>query len=202
MDLGAYLRINASESDLLCFAIEIVLGEVSNEPSREVLSDFYRRAQINSDEFREFYFGWQHISEQLARLSDNRARLEFLLNLKSEFDLLDETAQKKINESADFSRRYAAEIERIEKLFMLEKSGNKEHDEKTKNLELTAMQQVLAIRYFLKFIRVESDKTLIARFLAVLNGGKNYDDIYKKVRDLNLHFINGGDDARFCRQFI
>lgn len=64
--------------------------------------------------------------------------------------------------------------------------------------KLTATQQVLAVNYFLKYLRVkDTDKTVIARFLAVLNGGKNYKDIYDKVRDTTLISKNDHADALF-----
>jgi len=74
-------------------------------------------------------------------------------------------------------------------------SGEKDSSGKS---ELTTTQQVLAAHYFLKFIGAKDvNSSVIARLIAVFRGGKNYKEIYDKVRESSdLIFLNKGDDAR------
>lgn len=74
-----------------------------------------------------------------------------------------------------------------------EKNKSKSKDD----LGLNTTQQVLAVRYFLKYLRItDVDKSVIARLVAVLRKGNNYKEIYDKVRDPLLHINNKGADAR------
>ncbi len=71
------------------------------------------------------------------------------------------------------------------------------------NKEFTTARQVLAVHFLLKYAQVRNvDKSEIARFIQFLTG-KNYDNIYKKVRNPYSH-INKTfkQDLKFIREYF
>ena len=165
---------------------------------------------LHFDKEQALYFitryDFQLVVEYIETIKDFDSKLQFLIEIKSDFErdvkgmwiIRVKLGHYEVEDYLNFGDLCQIEIDEIEKLQELEwRKKATEKDKQSDSGQLTTTQQVLAIRYFLEYICVKDiDKTVIARLIAVLRGGKNQKDIYDKVRDTTLHFINNGDDAR------
>jgi hypothetical protein len=158
-------------------------------------------------------FDFYRVKKLLATLPDNKARIRYLVKIKTEYLQLplvrglDELA--KYGEGFDY--HCDLEIAKLEKLVALEQASQPTDEAQieaqaeltNRNPEFTTARQVLAIHYLLKYSKVDQASNAdVARFIEFLTG-KNYKNIYKRVcnplgsRDKELN-----EDLRFIRDFF
>ncbi len=136
-------------------------------------------------------YDFSKVREHLKRLPDTLGRLKFLFEIKAEFEHWRPTLVMLPNNylcdeirSKGFIKSCELEIQKLERLLALEQSVARTEIETIKsNPEFTTARQVLAVHYLLQYAKTKNvNKTEIARFIEFLTG-KNYDSIYKRVRD-------------------
>jgi len=177
------------------------------EHTKDVMQYFAWRAN------KRFDFGGLH--KQLEQLPSIREKLKYIYELKTEFEQLHATtlcwlpgdclnSDLRTKRFADYCDLEIQKLERIDALERRPQIEAQNEVEATKrNPEFTTARQVLAIHYLLKCLEVRNvDKTVIARFIEFLTG-KNYDSIYKKVREpLKLKDTEVRKDLEFVKAYF
>lgn len=167
-----------------------------------------RKAQKDREEPRD-RFDFAKVKQHLKTLPDAKAKIIYLLEEKTEF------AQKfSTNPMFDwpsnepsFSEKCELEIQKLRQQMALEKPSRKQSDSSSeaiqRNADFTTARQVLAVYYLLRYVKVQNvNKTEVARFIEFLTG-KNYDSIYKKVREpLKLKDSEAKKDLKFVRAYF
>jgi hypothetical protein len=175
-----------------CNRIAEQLGDESDERVRE---------DISPTDAKKFDFG--EVKKHLETLPDTKEKIKFLLEIKTENQQM---VQFDFN-IPSFAEKCELEIQKLKQQMALEKANRspaESHSESIKrNPEFTTARQVLAVHYLLRHAKAPNvNKTEIARFIEFLTG-KNYDSIYKKVREpLKLKDNEAKKDLEFVKGYF
>jgi hypothetical protein len=145
------------------------------------------------------------VKPHLETLPDRKARIAYLYEVKTEYE---QTVDIDLD-MPTFGEKCELEIQKLKQLMALERHGEKqgvspsEAKSTRRNSEFTTARQVLAVHYLLQYIKaLNVNKTEIARFIEFLTG-KNYDSIYKKVREpLKLKDSEAKKDLEFVKAYF
>jgi len=137
-------------------------------------------------------FDWTWVKQQSETLPDIKAKIKYLIEVKTEYEQTALTGGSSWEidfwpSEISFAKKCELEIQKLKQLMTLEGKSKTEAPTKIeaaeRNPEFTTARQVLAVHYLLQYAKTKNvNKTEIARFIEFLTG-KNYDSIYKRVRD-------------------
>lgn len=164
-----------------------------------------RKSQKEREEPRD-RFDFAKVKQHLKTLPDAKAKIIYLLEEETEFKQTFSTDPMFDWPSGEpsFNEKCELEIQKLKQQMALEGLGRKQRDSQSetiqRNPEFTTARQVLAVHYLLRYVKAQNvNKTEIARFIEFLTG-KNYDSIYKKVREpLKIKDSEAKKDLKFVR---
>lgn len=204
-EIKVYILLN-KDDETLDIAIRMFVDEFHREPefrdehfeTYQILLDYYKRkrqeyeAEIEEEKLDERYkkdedpksnpfnlFKWKRILKYLETLSDNKARIAYLVRKKSDFIQLSEKWREAYDPEETFISKCDSEIEALKAANELGQNKDKE-----RHIEAGTQNQILLAMYFL-FSHLNAKGTITdkARFISFLTGfsGEKIRQLFPKV---------------------
>jgi hypothetical protein len=139
-----------------------------------------RRRGQSLTETKENKYDWERVKQHLETLPDIKARLGFLIEIRTEFEQEEGWWARLDTLDTPFSKKCDLEIQKLKQLLALEKNRaqretevgkcNPEFTTAKRNPEFTMEQTALAMHYLLRYTRAKCTNVEKARFISFLTG--------------------------------